>query len=202
MVLSILTIFWGMCAYLVGALPSGYLIARFAGIDDITQHGSGTIGATNVGRQLGVSYFFLIFFIDAGKAAAMMYLIPVYAQPLGIIMLIIGNSYSPFIRFGGGKGVATLIGILAIADNKVAFTFVVVWLYALIVGRYSFRGRHAVGAASSLALILIIFNLLFLKVRPMNVLTCSIIFAALWSLYMHKEHVKKLHTLFKDSRIA
>ncbi len=190
MLFELSTLFWGMCAYFVGALPSGYLIANCAGISDITQHGSGTIGATNVGRQLGVSYFFLIFFIDAGKAAAIMYVLPVYARPLGIIMLMLGNSCSPFIRFGGGKGVATLIGIMTIAYVGYAFVFVMMWLAGLIGSMFPFRGRHAVGKASSFALIVIIFNLL--KVRPMNVLTCSIIFAALWSLYMHKDYVKKL----------
>jgi len=183
MLLEILTLFWGMCAYLVGALPSGYLIANLAGINDITQHGSGTIGATNVGRHLGISYFFLIFFIDAGKAAAIMYVLPAHARPLGIIMLMIGNTHSSFLAFGGGKGVATLIGILCVLDYTLALFFVVVWLCALLALR-------RVGGASSIALISLVFGVFFLTTD--SILACRIAFAALWSLYIHKEHVKKL----------
>src|SRR5271156_4362785 len=55
-------------AYLVGSFPTGYLVAKWAGIADIRNHGSGNIGATNVARKLGIHFFFIVFFIDALKA--------------------------------------------------------------------------------------------------------------------------------------
>lgn len=55
-------------AYIVGAFPVGYWLARWHGIDDIRQYGSGNIGATNVARALGLKYFFIVLFLDSFKA--------------------------------------------------------------------------------------------------------------------------------------
>ena len=65
-------------AYLIGSIPTGYIIARLKGIKDIRQHGSGNIGATNVSRVLGIQYFFLIFFLDVAKAFLFMHYIKPY----------------------------------------------------------------------------------------------------------------------------
>src|SRR5436309_2769790 len=64
--MDILTLFIGLLAYLIGAIPTGYLIAKLKGITDIRHHGSGNIGATNVSRILGKHYFFLVFFPHYG----------------------------------------------------------------------------------------------------------------------------------------
>jgi len=185
MLLEIPKLLWGMCAFIIGAFPSGFIAARYAGINDITKHGSGTIGATNIGRLLGIYYFFFIFFIDAGKAAAMMYVLPVYVWQTGILMLMMGNTgfFSHFIHFGRGKGVATLIGIMCILDYTLVVFFVVIWLLALLVLR-------RVGGASSIALMSLVFGVFFLMADVE--LAFQVAFAALWSLYMHKEHVKRL----------
>lgn len=105
-------------AYLVGSFPTGYLIAKLAGIEDIRNCGSGNIGATNVARTLGVHFFFIVLFIDAMKA----YLSMRYAQnmltedkQLGLVALalLMGNIFSVFLGFRGGKGVSTSVGIVA-----------------------------------------------------------------------------------------
>ena len=99
-----------LLAYLIGAIPTGYLIARLKGVRDIRQHGSGNIGATNVSRLLGIHYFFIIFFLDAGKAFLFMNTIKPYF-PIDYLyffagILLLGNTCSLFLRFRGGKGVA------------------------------------------------------------------------------------------------
>lgn len=105
-------------SYLVGAFPTGYFFSYLFGGLDITKHGSGNPGATNVARVLGTGYFFPIFFIDAGKAFLMLY----GARSMGAsdqlcvllaAALLIGNSYSVFLNWGGGKGVATSFGCIA-----------------------------------------------------------------------------------------
>lgn len=102
--------------YLVGSIPTGYMIAKWAGVQDIRNHGSGNIGATNVGRSLGKTFFALVFSIDAGKAYAYMSAVSWYApEILAIagIALVLGNVYSLFLGGKGGKGVATSVGVIA-----------------------------------------------------------------------------------------
>ena len=126
-------------AYLVGAIPSGYLLARYIFGIDVTKHGSGNIGATNVARVLGSKkYFFLIFFLDFFKAAGFLYLARLLLQPshdkllqLGFAVLL-GNAYSVFLGFKGGKGVATSFGILvALFSGYVVSVFLGAWLLIL-----------------------------------------------------------------------
>lgn len=116
-----------LAGYVVGSVPFGLLIARRKGID-IRQHGSRNIGATNVGRVLGRRYFFLCFALDALKG-----LVPTLAfglvsglvrtdTPLtpgqtwwwlgAMVAPVIGHMFSVFLRFRGGKGVATGLGAL------------------------------------------------------------------------------------------
>src|SRR5436190_22909736 len=75
MLVNFSVIITAVVAYLIGAIPTGYIIAQLKGIADIRKYGSGNIGATNVSRALGVSYFFIVFFLDAGKSFLFIYLI-------------------------------------------------------------------------------------------------------------------------------
>ena len=105
-------------AYLVGSIPTGYLIAKLAGIADIRSHGSGNIGATNVARLIGIHGFFLVLCIDALKAYAYLrYMQTITSQDVYLcaiaLLILSGNIHSLFLGFRGGKGVATSIGIAA-----------------------------------------------------------------------------------------
>lgn len=120
-------------AYLIGSIPTGYLVAQWAGIADIRNHGSGNIGATNVARVLGFHFFFLVFLVDAFKA----YYYLKYMQSvtpseryhyLIAVALLFGNIFSLFLGFRGGKGVATSVGIgMALMPPLCAYVSVV-WL--------------------------------------------------------------------------
>jgi glycerol-3-phosphate acyltransferase PlsY len=111
-------------AYIGGGIPTGYWWCRFRYGIDITLHGSGNIGASNVARTRGIALFPLIFIVDAGKAYAIIYwgdyLFGHGYEWYGILgayiiaaMLLLGNAFSPFLRFKGGRGVATSCGICA-----------------------------------------------------------------------------------------
>lgn len=174
---------WFLLAYLVGALPVGFWIARLAGVDDITRHGSRTMGATNVARTLGASFFFLVFCIDAGKAALVLYAMPILLWPIGIIGLMVGNTRSFFLRGGGGKGVATLVGILAIISKPLLFLFLAVWVTMLLLLR-------SVGKASVCALVvLLVFIGLTMTLCP-GYAALGVVLA--WSLYCHRKHAASL----------
>ncbi len=124
-------------AYFIGAIPSGYWIAQWAGIEDIRQFGSGNIGATNVARFLGIKYFFVVFFIDAFKAYAFLVWCSLMGTPHMVIMvcalaLLFGNTCSIFLRGSGGKGVATIMGILCAIHPVLVLSSLALWLTALL----------------------------------------------------------------------
>jgi acyl-phosphate glycerol 3-phosphate acyltransferase len=125
--------------YLVGSIPFGYLVARFKGID-ITQHGSGNIGATNVGRLLGRGFGILVFCLDFAKGAVPAALAMALANvigpdpapvPAGVaagLAAILGHLFSVFLRFRGGKGVATGAGVVFVLLPVPTLAALVAWV--------------------------------------------------------------------------
>lgn len=123
-------------AFFVGAIPSGYLFAKWCGVYDVRAVGSGNIGASNVGRILGWKAFIAVFFLDAVKAALLLlyvqkWLCSMLQLTVVAFILLLGNCFSPFLRFNGGKGVATLIGILGVFSPIVMCGAVLVWLFVI-----------------------------------------------------------------------
>jgi glycerol-3-phosphate acyltransferase PlsY len=108
--------FWGI-AFFVGAIPFGRLISQWVARIDITQRGSGNIGATNVARELGLKWgiLTLVFDVLKGLVPTLLFdqLIPGASQGLTITGLcaLLGHQFTPFLRFRGGKGVATALGV-------------------------------------------------------------------------------------------
>lgn len=130
-------------AYLVGAIPTGFLIGKVNGISDIRRHGSGNIGATNIGRSLGFRFFFLVLFIDALKSYLCLYAFSFLALSYNDIMfasaaLLLGNAYSIFLGGDGGKGVATLVGIVGALSSYLALVICLIWGVVILVTRTAF----------------------------------------------------------------
>lgn len=105
-------------AYVVGAVPIGFLVARAFGVDDIRRQGSGNIGATNVLRTLGRLPAIITLLGDIGKGYVAVALashlgghLPAVAAA-GAVAAVVGNCWSVFLGFRGGKGVATGFGAL------------------------------------------------------------------------------------------
>jgi acyl phosphate:glycerol-3-phosphate acyltransferase len=102
--------------FLLGAIPFGYLVAKAKGID-ITQTGSGNIGATNVLRVLGKGPGLAVFGLDVLKGFVPAFLAKYYLDSIewsffAGLCAILGHSFSPFLKFKGGKGIATGLGAL------------------------------------------------------------------------------------------
>jgi glycerol-3-phosphate acyltransferase PlsY len=116
--------FWPLAFYLIGSVPTGFLMARARGID-IRQHGSGNIGATNVGRVMGRNWGFVAFACDFLKGFLPLFLLRwlVYPSdadwPVALLLVvcglagILGHNFTPWLGFKGGKGVATTGGVVA-----------------------------------------------------------------------------------------
>ncbi len=121
---SPLTIIYVAASFLLGSVPFGYITARILG-RDITKEGSGNIGATNVSRVLGPVPGIIVLIFDALKGYLPVYFCLNYVQapisspslinPLAYlcgIAAVLGHSFSPFLKFRGGKGVATSFGVV------------------------------------------------------------------------------------------
>jgi glycerol-3-phosphate acyltransferase PlsY len=173
----------GLLAYFIGAIPVGYLIAQLKGIADIRAHGSGNIGATNVSRSLGIHYFFLIFFLDAGKAFFFIHAIKPYFDSNYLYVfagiLLLGNGYSLFLRGSGGKGVATLCGLAAALCLNAIIPFLGVWALILVLTRTV--GIASVGAALCLPL--------YAYTTYNNAFFLFSLFAALWIINTHRTNI-------------
>jgi len=112
-----------VAAYVAGSIPFGLIVGRMKGID-VRKAGSGNIGASNVGRLLGKRFFFLVFFLDMLKGLIPMMIAAAIANRSGansslyaMVLLvgfatIAGHMFSIFLRFKGGKGVATSAGVI------------------------------------------------------------------------------------------
>ena len=108
------TAIWILCAYLVGGIPFGYLIGRLRGID-VRTVGSKNIGATNVFRTVGKKWGLLAFLCDVLKGLvptlAARHFVPDVALWVGVAT-VVGHMLTPYMKFKGGKGVATAFGML------------------------------------------------------------------------------------------
>lgn len=134
-------------AYLIGAIPFGYLIALWARGVDIRTVGSGNIGATNVGRVLGFRFFVFVFLLDLAKGFLPTYLFPIavaratgHAVPqLGVFVAlatIMGHNFPIYLKFKGGKGVATSLGALLALNWVASLAAFAGFVLSLVVTRY------------------------------------------------------------------
>ena len=120
-------------SYLIGSIPFGPLIGRIAADTDITKLGSGNTGATNVARELGIKWGLTTLLLDITKGFLPVYIVTNFYNPPGgwllitvPVSLLLGHRFSPFLRFRGGKGVATALGIfLALSPVIVLILFAV-----------------------------------------------------------------------------
>jgi glycerol-3-phosphate acyltransferase PlsY len=131
-----------VAAYVVGAIPVGYLIARLFGVADIRRHGSGNIGATNVLRTAGRVPALATLFADIAKgwlAVALAGRIGGDTAPalaVGAVAAVVGNCWSVFLGFRGGKGVATGLGALLRLTPLATLAALPVFLVVVITTRF------------------------------------------------------------------
>lgn len=174
-------------AYILGAIPTGAWISRLYTSKDITEYGSGNIGATNVSRLMGIRWFFVVFAIDMAKAYGALYYLAGYdASYYTIIILaaalLIGNGYSIFLRGKGGKGIATSCGIIAFYSWQLLVILMIVWLMVLAVTRN-------VGISSVIACITAVFGCVMMKCSWYD---CSlIILISVWCIWRHLQNIRQ-----------
>lgn len=144
---------WAVFGYLLGSIPFGMVIARVMGLGNLRDIGSGNIGATNVLRTGNKAAAALTLLLDAGKGAVAVLIARALASEdavqIAALAAMIGHCYPVWLRFAGGKGVATFLGILIALAWPVGLACCVVWLIAAAVSRTSSMGALAAASAST-----------------------------------------------------
>ncbi|MCE5300863.1 MAG: glycerol-3-phosphate 1-O-acyltransferase PlsY [Spirochaetia bacterium] len=184
-------------SYLMGSVPTGYLVVKKLKGVDIRTVGSGNIGATNVKRILGMKWFLIVLAIDALKG-----FIPVavfsrlfaaqhpYIPVLAAAGAILGHTFSIFLNFKGGKGVATALGIfLALAPGSmvtdVVFFAVVLWFFRYV-------SLSSILCAALLPVFMFIYGEPGLAAPYNHITLIFAIAVAAFVIYKHKDNIQRL----------
>ena len=130
-----------LLAYLIGSVPFGVLVARAFKLPDPRGIGSGSIGATNVLRTGSKTAALLTVFLDAAKGTLAVLIGLVFfgddAAQIAALGAVLGHCYSFVLKFKGGKGVATILGVILALSPMVALMALGAWLFTYFVFRYS-----------------------------------------------------------------
>lgn len=127
-------------AYLIGSIPFGLLVTRLAGLGDIRHIGSGNIGATNVLRTGRKGLALLTLVLDGGKGAAVVLAARTFGPDMAVLAAagaVLGHCLPVWLKFKGGKGMATFLGALLALAPWVGVAACVTWLVVAVVLRYS-----------------------------------------------------------------
>ena len=171
-------------SYLLGSVPFGFILTKVFLKKDIRDIGSGNIGATNALRAGNKSLGYGTLFLDIIKA-----IIPVVYVKLNYpdyifiasLCVFLGHIFPIWLKFKGGKGVATYVGILFSINLTIGFVFIGVWFFTFLISKYS--SLSSLCASLSIPIYLFFFT-------SQNLVFFSIMFILI--LYTHRENVKRL----------
>ncbi len=183
-----------LAGYLLGAIPSGYLVALFLAHRDVRAQGSGKTGATNVRRLLGWRGFFLVLFLDALKGVAAVvlarWLVPepdTWAAALGGLAAVTGHTWPVFLRFRGGRGVAPGGGAMFAMLPEVMLLSTLVGAPTVLLSRYVSLGS----VLGTLVVPLVTLVLVVFFDRPWPYFLYAVLASAL-ILRKHKDNIERL----------
>ena len=171
--------------YLLGSIPFGLLLTKIAGLGDIRAIGSGNIGATNVLRTGRKDLALATLLLDGGKGAVAVLIARAVSEDLTVIAggaAILGHLFPVWLKFKGGKGVATTLGTLIAVNWMVGIGACLTWLIVALVFRYSSLSALIAAAAAP-------FIALWLGLVPLAWLAA---FAAVLVWVRHHENIKRL----------
>ena len=177
---------WGLVGYLFGSIPFGIVITRVFGLGDLRQIGSGNIGTTNVLRTGSKPAAAATLILDGGKGAIAVlvarWLAAEDAAQLAGLLAFLGHCFPIWLKFKGGKGVATFLGLMLALAWPVGVTCCLSWLVTALVSRISSLSA-LVSAASST------FWILILGYSPVFILGIAVTLLVFWR---HSENISRL----------
>lgn len=179
-------------SYLIGSIPTGYIVVKAKTGQDIRTIGSGSTGATNVKRVLGKKWFFTVMLLDAFKGAFPVILAKMFGTAglsigilpvLASVAVIIGHSKPCFLNFKGGKSVASGIGTILALNFPAGILIAITWAVITYITRYV-----SVGSISALAVSP--FLMYFFGAPLAYICYCAL--GAIYITYLHRENIKRL----------
>ena len=179
------TLIISVVSYLMGSIPFGFILSKIFLKKDIRKIGSGNIGATNVLRTGNkvIGYTTLIF--DIIKAVLPILYVKFYFSEflyIASLCVLLGHVFPIWLKFKGGKGVATYVGILFTINIYLGLVFIITWLITFALSKYSSLSSLMASFAIPVYLLIIIqFN---------QVIFFSIMFVLIF--FTHKENIKRL----------
>lgn len=183
-----------LAGYLLGSIPFGLVLTRLAGLGDIREIGSGNIGATNVLRTGNKPLALATLLLDSGKGAIAVLVLGAVDPLAGLIAggaAIIGHNFPVWLKFKGGKGVATTLGVLIAVAWPVGLAACATWLVTAALFRFSsLAALVALSAAPVFSWWLSSFEV-----------TCLAAFLAVLAIIRHHENIARL-TRGEESKIG
>jgi glycerol-3-phosphate acyltransferase PlsY len=177
---------WAVFGYLVGSIAFGLLLARAMNLGDLRTIGSGNIGATNVLRTGNKTAAALTLVLDAAKGAAAVLLARLFAgedaAQVAALAAMLGHCYPIWLKFKGGKGVATFLGVLLALAWPVGLACCLAWLIGVLITRISSVGAIAAASTSTFFLVILGYGNAFV----LGVLLTLLIF------WRHRENIKRI----------
>lgn len=191
---SVATLILALAGYLLGSIPCGLIFAKILGGKDVREHGSGNIGATNVSRVVGPLAGVLTLLMDAAKGAAAVWLATRFSDHAAIatmlagIAALLGHCFPVWLKFQGGKGVATALGVYLALCPLAALAAVV--LFVLVVSFWRYVSLGSLTAAAAMPLLT--YFLWAPGHAPPLVITLGTLFAAVLIFYKHDANLQRL----------
>ncbi|MCX7699154.1 MAG: glycerol-3-phosphate 1-O-acyltransferase PlsY [Candidatus Goldbacteria bacterium] len=180
--------------YLFASIPTGYIVVKVLKGIDIRTVGSGNIGATNVNRVLGIKWFIFVLIFDALKGYLPVFISKILFKDILLVPIfsgiaaILGHTFTVFLNFKGGKGVATSFGVfLALAPISLISSFII-FIIVLFLFKY-------ISLSSIIASILFpAFVFIYGETGYLNIILYFSLLASIFIIYKHKENIKRLLT--------
>jgi len=183
-----------IAAYLLGSIPFGLLLAKVSGGHDIRKIGSGNIGAANVARNVGPVAGALTLLCDAAKGYLAVWLAARYTGGnirwivAAAVLAVVGHMFPAWLRFRGGKGVATGLGVFLPICWKAVALGVLLWILVVMFWRYSSLGSISAAAA----LPLFIYALYAPRHAPPEVVTFGAVAVSVLVIVKHRSNIERL----------
>lgn len=181
-------------AYLLGSIPFGLLLTKVFGGGDVRKAGSGNIGATNVARVAGPLPGILTLILDTAKGAAVVWLAAHFSNESATWMIIaalaalLGHCFPVWLKFRGGKGVATAAGVFLMLSPLALLGSVIV--FVLVVGFWRYVSLASISAAAAMPLL--IYFLWAPHHAPPLAITFGALAAAVLIIYKHDANIQRL----------
>jgi len=182
-------------AYLLGGLPTALILGKTIKGIDVREHGSKNSGATNAGRVLGKKWFYIVMLCDAVKGAipvilALLCGVPELGALLVGVVAILGHTFSIYLKFKGGKGVATSLGVIIVLVPLV--TIILLIVFVLIYKLSKFVSLGSIVAAILFPILIFLF-VLFHVYSPSKLPIGYVgILLAAYIVYKHKSNISRI----------